>query len=101
MKSFKNILSSIFRARGAAADECRLHHTRMTAENIPVLYGKPVISNEYSVAREEQFPHARERCVFGGCELGERGSAKVPVCSSCSKARERWIKEHYVRDARL
>lgn len=82
-------------------NECPLHYTRMTAEDIPVLYGKPVISKQYSVAREEQFPYARERCVFGGCELGEQGSAEVPVCSCCSMARERWIKEHHVRDARL
>ena len=80
---------------------CEIHQARLVQEEIPVLFGKPVISEDYSHARETQFPNAHERCVFGGCEPGSSKKTKVMVCPKCSEARNLWLSKHQVKDARI
>lgn len=48
--------------------ECFVHKEQMTMTKVPFMYGKPVVSADYSKARSMLFPNALEKCVFGGCE---------------------------------
>ena len=84
-----------------AKSTCVIHQVRMVQETIQILYGKPVTSDDYSQARETQFPNARERCVFGGCEPSPSKKTKVMVCPKCSEARTIWLSQHRVKDARI
>jgi hypothetical protein len=81
--------------------KCAIHQVNMTQEEIPVVYGKPLASQEYSQARESHFPNAHERCVFGGCDPKPNKKAKVMVCPKCTEARNLWLSQHQVRDSRI
>ena len=92
---------------GVAGDEpkaglmCTLHKVRLVQEEVPILYGKPLTSQEYSQARGSQFPNARERCVIGGCIPNPEKQSKVMVCPRCSEARKQWLSTHPVKDTRI
>ena len=83
------------------AAQCGLHHVQLVQVEVPILYGKPLLSEAYSQAKESQFPNARERCIFGGCDPQTAKKAKVMVCPVCSETRKRWLGEHQVKDARI
>jgi len=106
-RSVSILLVSLASGVGFASDsampvsQCGLHHVQLVQVEVPILYGKPLISEVYSQAKESQFPNARERCVFGGCDPQATKKAKVMVCPKCSESRKRWLSEHQVKDARI
>ena len=100
------LLASLSSANGLASDapktkaQCNIHHIRLVQAESPILYGKPVTSDEYSSARESQFPNALESCVFGGCEPRSTKKTKVMICPQCNEVRKQWLSNHPVKDAR-
>jgi hypothetical protein len=73
---------------------CGIHQIEMAQEEIPILYGKPATSEEYSKVRNTLFPHAKEACTFGGCEPKTKKTQKTLTCPKCNEVRQQWLNAH-------
>ena len=86
--------------RIAAAEReglCPLHHERMTTERVRIVYGLTAGPPDEQII---VFPFAH-RVVYGGCvfmtivgepEMSSPESADIHVCTSCDKAKARWMR---------
>lgn len=75
-------------------DVCPVHHVKMTATELRIVYGLPSRAefDEAEVARK-QFPYGRDY-VLGGCVLGPRKTVDGFLCPDCVKARKAWLEKH-------
>jgi hypothetical protein len=77
-----------------AADECPVHHIKMTATALPIGYGMPPIDefDDADVA-VELFPFGRNY-VRGGCVKEQKKTEDGFLCPECVTARAAWLKKH-------
>ena len=78
-----------------AADECPVHHIKMTATALPIRYGMMAFDEfdrRYEVAAE-LFPFG-ENYVLGGCEKRQEKTEDGFLCPECVTARAAWLKKH-------
>ena len=76
------------------SDECPVHHIKMTATALRVVYGMPSRA-EFQDAKvaKARFPFGRDY-VLGGCIVRPEKTRDGFVCPECVKARAAWLKQH-------
>lgn len=75
---------------------CSVHHTVMTVEFLPILWGLIEPRDDemvYFAAQDKLFPNARE-IYFGGCLEGPQSLAEFYICAKCRRARAAWLAAH-------
>lgn len=75
---------------------CPLHKEPMTAVEVPIRYGYPVLDATYEQARSKAFPCANEGYTLGGCVImaDSPKTGTVFVCAQCDATRGRYLAEH-------
>jgi len=72
---------------------CPVHGVPMCTDSVPIVYGLPLITQEFSRAQADLFPCANTS-RGGGCLVQQEAQATVRYCPRCREEKKAWLDVH-------